>query len=179
MDAPQSRDEIDPIETAIRREIDDLLRIRWNPRSYVTRPGAYDAYGRPISPSYEGRWEVVRPLESELAVIYQVRWDGEGGEAYRAVGWWLLDFLRTWDRANQHWIAEMQRLLDAEAALVRDADERDEHEAREQWDRTARETLHMEHWIGRGFGTPASRSTDDAPAAPDASESSQPAESLA
>jgi hypothetical protein len=48
VDAPQSRDEIDPIEAAI-RGIDDQLRIRWNPRSYITVPGGFDVYGLPIS----------------------------------------------------------------------------------------------------------------------------------
>lgn len=160
MDAPQSPDEIEPIELAIRREIDDLLRIRWNPQSYVTRPGAYDAYGLPIGPQHEGRWEVVRPLDGRDAVIYQVRYDGEGGEAYRAVGWWLLDFLRKWDRANRFYIDEMKRMYADEDALVAARDAADEEATREHWEERS---FHLagngnrESWFNRGFGTLTAR----------------------
>lgn len=159
MDAPQSRDEIDPVETAIRQQIDDLLRVRWNPRSTVTRPGAYDVYGLPIPPQYEGRWEVVRPVQGELAVIYQVRWDGDGGEAYRAVGWWLLDFLKKWDRANAHWMVEQQRMLDEEALDLKHLQDEDDEADREWWDRAGFQlaTTHggdgREHWFVPAFGT--------------------------
>lgn len=163
MDAPQSRDEIDPIETAIRQQIDDQLRIRWNPRSYVTRPGAFDASGAPIGPSHEGRWEVVRELDGQLAVIYQVRFDGEGNEAYRAVGWWLLDFLRKWDRANRFWLEEMTRMYGEDEAAERALVEQAEGEQREHLDRVARDDLKMSQWIGRGFGTLASTNSTSTP----------------
>lgn len=161
MDAPQSRAEIDPIETAIRQQIDDLLRIRWNPRSYVTRPGGYDVYGLPIPPQYEGRWEVVRDVQGVPAVIYQVRWDGDGCEAYRAVGWWLLDFLKKWDRANQHWIEEQRRMLAEEELALEHIREDEDEEAREFWDRAGFQlaTTHggdgRESWFVPAFGTPS------------------------
>lgn len=169
MDAPQSRDEIDPIETAIREQIDDQLRLRWNPRSFVTRPGAFDAYGLPIPPQHEGRWEVVRPLpglEGEPAVIYQVRYDGDGNEAYRAVGWWLLDFLRKWDRQNQHWMDEMKRMYAADEAAERAEANDDEEHAREQWDVYAHALAGndgREQWPVSGFGSPASGASAPAP----------------
>lgn len=150
MDAPQSRADIDPIELAV-RQIDDALRIRWNPRSYVTRPGSFDAYGNPQPPAYEGRWEVVRAIEGRLTVIYQVRWDGEGNEAYRPVGWWLVDFLRLWDRENVHWMQEQQRMLEEEDALVRAHAEADDQALGEQLNAWGVE-LGMKQWIGRGFG---------------------------
>jgi len=168
MDAPQSRDEIDPIELAIRREIDDQLRIRWNPRSLVTRPGAFDAYGLPIPPAHEGRWEVVRPLPGleEPAVIYQVRWDGDGNEAYRHVGPWLVDFLRLWDRKNRHWMNELQRMYaaeeSAERAIATDAAEED----LEYFDRVAHHFAGndgREQWPVTGFGSQAAHAASQSP----------------
>lgn len=160
MEAPQSWDEIEPVEAAIRREIDDQLRIRWNPRSYVTRPGAYDAYGLPIGPQYEGRWEVVRPVDGIDAVIYQVRHDGDGGEAYRHVGMWLLDFLRMWDRANRFYIDEMKRMYAEDEALVRDREAADTAAEREHWERQSFQLAgpgQREEWFNTGFGTQTAR----------------------
>lgn len=168
MDAPQSRDDVDPIELAIRREIDEQLRIRWNPQSCVTRPGAFDAYGFAIGPKYEGRWEVVREIQDQIAVIYQLRWDGDGNEAYRAVGWWLLDFLRKWDRANQHWIGEMQRMYAEDDAAERTIKADAEAGEREHWERRASElagNAGRESWFVTGFATPTpgDRSTTQTP----------------
>jgi hypothetical protein len=55
--------------------------------------------------------------------VYQVKWDGEGLEAYRPVGWWLVEYLRLWDRWNVAWMDEQKRMLDEEerAAQHRDA----------------------------------------------------------
>ena len=103
----------------------------------------------------------MREVDGQLAVIYQVRFDGEGGEAYRAVGWWLVEFLRKWDRANQFYIDEMTRMYAEDDAAERDLAQYAEDEQREAWDRTARDTLKMEQWIGRGFGTPSRASSTD------------------
>lgn len=170
MDAPQSREDVEPIELAIRREIDDALRIRWNPRSYVTRPGAFDAYGNPIGPRYEGRWEVVKPVDGVDAVIYQLRFDGDGGEAYRAVGWWLLDFLRKWDRANRFYVEELQRMYGEDAEAERAAATATE-EAEREWAEEKSFQLAgnygRQEWYVSGFGTRTRG--DQVAASPDAS----------
>lgn len=161
MDAPQSRVEIDPIEAAI-RALDEQLRIRWNPRSYITVPGGFDVYGNAIRPHYDGRWEVIRLVgrqdgarevgEEQYVVVYQVRWDGEGLERYRPVGWWLVEFLRTWDRQNVLWMEEQKRMLDEEERATRHRDTQENEELEESLSRHGRDELHMEQWMGRGFG---------------------------
>lgn len=150
--APQSDDEIRPVECAL-RELDDRIRVKWNPRALITRPGYIDATGKCVPPEHDGRWCVVveRPGEEDHC-IYQVRWDGEGNEAYRPVGPWLIEFMRLWDRQNQHYVAEMQRMLADDDTLQRHAQQAQDEEDREFWGRVGF-ALGGEELIGRGFGT--------------------------
>lgn len=158
MDAPQSRDEVGPIEAAI-REIDDLLRIRWNPESRITVPGGFDVYGNAIRPYFDGRWEVIRLVgrqdgarEDSYVVVYQVKWDGEELDRYRAIGWWLVDYLRVWDRRNVLWIEEQKRMIEAEERAEHERDTQDNAELEEELQRHGRDALRMEQWMGKGFG---------------------------
>jgi hypothetical protein len=143
--------EVRPLVARLRTATNDpQLDIRWNPLSYVTCPGSFDALGRPIRPRYAGRWEVIRVLGDQLApiVVYQVR-DHET-EGYKPVGDWLLAFMATWDRANTHWMREQQQLMD-EADRVREwEDQQDLAELTDALDRHAVEALGMKQWLGKG-----------------------------
>lgn len=148
MDAPQSRLEVDPVELLL-RTIDDRLRIRWNPRSVVTRPGYFDVYGKAVGAQYDGRWEV--HLDGKEESIYQLKWDGAGADAYRPVGEWLVEFMRKWDRANVHWMEEMKQMMEEEERLELAAASAVDEESRQFWDHAG---FHIggEELIGRGFG---------------------------
>jgi hypothetical protein len=150
--APQSDDEVRPIELALRRELDDRLRIQWDPRALITRPGYIDATGQVVGPEHDGRWKVVIVLGTGEPdhCIYVVRWDGEGNEAYRPVGPWLLDFMHLWDRQNVHAAEELRRMLHEEERLEQRAANDREAEDREFWGRVGFE-LGGEELIGRGF----------------------------
>jgi hypothetical protein len=160
--APQSDDEILPIELAL-RQLDDRIRIKWNPRALITRPGFIDANGLVVGPTHEGRWTVVIERAGELDhSIYLVRWDGEGNEAYRPVGPWLIEFMNLWDRQNVHAIEELTRMQRDEERLERSAAAAQEEDDREFWGRVGFEIGGTE-LIGRGFSSP----TQD-PVSPDA-----------
>jgi hypothetical protein len=90
---------------------------------------------------------MARPL-----VVYQVKWDGQGLEAYRPVGWWLVEYLRLWDRQNVAWMDEQKRMLDEEERATQHRDAAENEELEEALARQARDELHMEQWMGRGFG---------------------------
>lgn len=163
--APQSDDEIRPIELAL-RELDDRIRIRWDPRALITRPGYIDATGQTVPPEHDGRWKVVLPPaggEPEHC-IYVVRWDGEGNEAYRSIGLWLIEFMRLWDRQNVHYLNEMKRMLADEALLEHQGEQDRAEEDREFWDRVGF-AVGGEELIGRGFSTHGS--TQQSPVSPD------------
>jgi hypothetical protein len=166
--APQSDDEVRPIELALRQQLDDRIRIKWDPRALITRPGAIDATGKVIPPEHEGRWTVVieRPGEPDHC-IYLVRWDGTGNEAYRAIGPWLIDFMHLWDRQNVHAAEQLRRMLhEEELELQRAANDEDE-EDREFWSRVGR-ALGGEELIGRGFGAGTVGVATAPPVSPDA-----------
>lgn len=154
MDAPQSWDEVGPIEEAMRRVLNDpFLSIRWNPESYVTCPGHFDVYGAAIAAHYEGRWEVRRDPPNEPSVlVYQVRFDDQTGEPYRAIGWWLIPFLQKWDTDNVHAMEERKRLFD-EAEREQEAEDALADEGmREFLNKQAADQYGDRLWIGRGFG---------------------------
>lgn len=149
---PQSDDEIRPIEAKL-REMDPLLSIRWNPRSKVIPSRSFDAYGLPHPPIIEGRWEVVRemPRGERPGVVYVVRHDGEGGDAYRPVGWWLVEYMQRWDSAQRHFLDEIRKEWAEHDAAEARAAQLDDNATRQFLD----EQYHKvggRHWIGRGFG---------------------------
>lgn len=117
----QPQDEATRLEmvTQLRNRVNDsALDIRWNPLSYITSPGAFDCYGLPIPPRREGRWEVIRHLETgDTILVWQVK--EEITEAYRPLGPWLLDYMMRWDRANRFWMDEQKKVLDAQETQER------------------------------------------------------------
>lgn len=148
--APQSIEEIGPIEYAL-RDLDPLLRLRWNPEAYVVAPGRFDCYGKPVPPRREGRWEVIRLSADPPIVVYLVVWDGARHGDYRPIGWWLVEFMRQWDRANQHWMGEQQRLLEEEESERTWSDNMAMLELEESLHRHGMDKLKMKLYPGRGF----------------------------
>lgn len=150
LDQPQSEEDREAIVTALRTALNDsALDVRWNPTSYVTRPGQFDAFGKPIKPVYDGRWEVIRHLgDGQTVLVWQVK--EEVTEAYRPLGLWLVEFMARWDRANVAWMDEQRRLLEAEESRERMLLEHGAQEDEEFWARKATDDLGMKRWIGRG-----------------------------
>jgi hypothetical protein len=150
-DAPLGEAEVETFAREMRARLNDsALDVRWNPESYITRPGAFDAYGRPIPPSREGRWEVIRHSNEGDLLVWQVK--HEGSEAFRPLGPDVIEYLWRWDRANVAWMAEQKRLFDAQEAAEATADALEESTRTEFLERQAVEQLGMKRWIGRGFG---------------------------
>lgn len=129
MDCPQSRDEIQPVVDALRRDVEARLDILWNPRCVLVAHGAYDAQGRLVAPQWEGRHQVVlfesatqtatwRPYEVICTVtppatdaprgVHALTHDGP----YAPVGWWLYDHIRSIDRANVASLATISSAID-------------------------------------------------------------------
>lgn len=130
MDAPQSRDEVLPIETAL-RALDDALRIEWEPKAVMVKRGGYTAMGKVVDPVYDGRWAIVKkddahrtqsyrpdtriafitaPVEvgSGTTKIQAMQEDGP----YAPVGWWVVDLMRSWDRHNREAMQRASAILD-------------------------------------------------------------------
>lgn len=149
-DAPMLPAEVAAFEAALRRAVNDsALSVRWNPQSYITRPGHFDVYGKPIPPSREGRWEIHRAQQDGSSfMVWQVR--DPDTEAYRPLGEWAIDFLRKWDRANVAAQQELKRLYDEEDAAREAADLAFEEEQREHWSRQAVDRIGIKTLIGRG-----------------------------
>jgi hypothetical protein len=115
--APQDWElEVLPIELALQK-IDARLRIVWNPKAFLACPGVQDVYGRITKPiEYAGRWQVVvkGDLDGEDTMILQLGSESDPKKPYRAVGWWLVDYLQQVDTANKHQAEMMRQMLDEE-----------------------------------------------------------------
>lgn len=133
--------------------MDDRLRIHWNAKAQVEKPGKIDAVGHSAAPTYGGRWQVIRiPGEGELipAIIYTVRENRT--EAYKPIGMWLVEFMQKWDSANRHFLETMRKewqehdeVIENRLKISDDAGAKDFLE--NQWDKFGGE----KHFIGRGF----------------------------
>lgn len=130
MDAPQSRAEVEPIELAL-RQLDDALRIQWAPKAVMVKRGGYDARGKVINPTYDGRWEIVKvgdpfrtqSYRADTRITYitapvtvgsgttQIQAMREDGP-YAPVGWWVVDLMRSWDRHNREAMQRASNILD-------------------------------------------------------------------
>lgn len=130
MDAPQGRDEVEPVERALRL-LDDAIRIEWEPKAVMAKRGGYDAMGRVISPVYDGRWAIrkkgdpyrttsYRP-DSLIAYVTQPVTVGSGREKmtamqqdgpYAPVGDWLVEVMQSWDRHNRAAMERASAILD-------------------------------------------------------------------
>ena len=152
MDAPQDETTRLAVLTALRHRVNDsALDIRWNPQSYITRPGQFDVYGNPTPPTLEGRWEVTRALPTgQVLLVWQVK--EEITEAYRPLGDWLLDYMMTWDRANRFWMDEQAKLVDAAEARDRLEAAAGDAEQEEHIHRHAVDVLGMKEVRGVGVG---------------------------
>jgi hypothetical protein len=153
VEQPQSQEEIAPIEAELRK-LDSQLRIRWNPKAIMVSRGTIDAVGHSGEPIYAGRWQVERIAgESNLApsVIYVVREDGKGKEAYKAVGFWLVDFFNKWDAGQRHFL-DLMRQAWAEHDAVEEARGKISDEGgAQQFLEEEHFKLAGKHFIGRGF----------------------------
>lgn len=129
-DAPQSREEVEPIERAL-RQLDDAIRIEWEPLAVMAKRGGYDAQGKVINPVYDGRWAVVKKEDpyrttsyrpdTRICFVTETVVVGTGAKQitamqedgpYAPVGWWLVDVMRSWDRANREAMNEASAILD-------------------------------------------------------------------
>lgn len=154
--APQSVEEVLPIEAAL-RALDDRLRIRWNPEAVMVKRGHYDVLGRATPPTYDGRWEVilldswgktanwrsyelvcrVTPPVEVLEGTHRVRALQADGP-YTPVGWWLVEHLQSVDRANTEQARRMSEQLDKvyaarEQRLARAGDDGTQEAAEQMW----------------------------------------------
>ena len=129
--APQSWAEVGPVEAALRL-LDDGLRIVWEPRAVMVKRGNYDANGRIVNPTYEGRWKIVKvgdpnrtALWREDALVTYVTTPVTigGGDRkvhamtadgpYAPVGDWVVEHMRSWDRANREAALRASEVMDA------------------------------------------------------------------
>jgi hypothetical protein len=128
--APQSWHEVKPFEDQL-RQLDDRLRIVWNPRAIVTKPGTFDVTGASVPPEYAGRWEVIIPddpfrtqtfrtwtVVCRVTQPIEVR---EGADTlpamadrgpYAPIGQWLVDFLRAADRHNRDELLRLREKME-------------------------------------------------------------------
>lgn len=128
--APQSWHEVKPFEDELRR-LDDRLRIAWNPKAIVTKPGSFDVMGSVVPPEYAGRWEVILPDDPFRSQTYrawtlvcrvtqpvEVKAAGMTMPAmadrgpYAPIGQWLVDFLKAADRHNRDELRKRQEQMD-------------------------------------------------------------------
>lgn len=132
MDAPQSRDEVDVIERELQR-MDARLAIAWEPKAVMVKRGSYDVLGRVVDPVYDGRWKVVLrgdpyrtamwredtlvtyvtapvTVGSGTQKVHAMTADGP----YAPVGWWLVEHMQSWDRANREFVNRVRETLDAD-----------------------------------------------------------------
>lgn len=144
--------DVQPIQDALQASLDAGLLILWNPVARLCRPGSYDVYGHAIPATYEGRWQVgkVGALDGEFTVIHTLGSELGPDRPYRAVGWWLVDFLREWDTKNVETIKKIQATLAANDALDAARQSAQEQQQEEDTHRYAVDRLGMQQWIGRG-----------------------------
>lgn len=167
MQAPQSRDEVEPVIRALQR-MDGLLDVIWNPQAKMTSRGAYSVTGKLTPPTYEGRWQVIRyqtehtNSRRDYALICTVTApidvDGirclQADGPYAPVGEWLVALMQSADAANVRTFTALRERLWAQ-------DEKIEHEHDAAEEAMALESLDHVHfkgvyaggvgnWMGRG-----------------------------
>jgi hypothetical protein len=117
--APQDwESEIKPVEKEL-QFLDRNLRIIWNPRAFLARPGKYDVSGKAVPPTYEGRYQVVINGKSDGidTIIWTVATEDVTDRQYRPVGPWLVEFMRIWDTENVHRMEAMKQMIDEQMAV--------------------------------------------------------------
>jgi hypothetical protein len=119
LSAPQDwESEIKPVEKEL-QFLDRNLRIIWNPKAFLARPGKYDVSGNAVPPTYEGRYQVVVTGKSDGidTVVWTVATDDVTERKYRPVGPWLVEFMKRWDAENVHRMEAMKQLIDEQMAV--------------------------------------------------------------
>ena len=140
--APQSWAEVGPVEAQLRL-LDDAIRIEWEPRAVMIGRGSYDANGKAVDPKYRGLWKVIKlgdpnrtatwrdhaiityvtvptTIGSGAKKVHAMQADGP----YAPVGDWLVEHMRSWDRANREAALTASAVMDEwnakrdEAALL-------------------------------------------------------------
>lgn len=117
--APQDwEQEVRPVEIELQK-LDRGLRIIWNPKAFLARPGKYDVSGKAVPPTYEGRYQVVINGKSDGVdtIIWTVATEDVTERKYRPVGPWLVEFMRVWDAENVHRMEAMRKMMDEQAAV--------------------------------------------------------------
>jgi hypothetical protein len=117
------------------QEIVDALRlerhtfeIRWNPKAKLKQKGRYDADGKLVDPTWEGRFELwdTDPYGGEY--LFMRLQTPEGG--FRAPGWWLVERVKMlnperWagrlDKMEEYFIERPELLR--EAGTIQDSDD--------------------------------------------------------
>jgi len=153
VEQPQSQEEIAPIEAELRK-LDSQLRIRWNPRAIMVSRGTIDAVGHSGEPVYRGLFQVERiPGESNLvpSVIYLVCEDGAGKQAYKPVGYWLVDFFNKWDAGQRHFLDLMRQAWAEHDAVEEARGQISDEGGAQQFLEEEHFKLAGKHFIGRGF----------------------------
>lgn len=160
---PQGDEEIGQIREGLQR-MDPLLDVRWNARAFATRSPLLTAYGNATPERWEGRWQVIRfntdrlHVERDFAVICTVtEVDRSAGYPimldrgpYAPLGFWLIDYMQLWDRAQGRLAEEMTKQVweahDRAGAITHD------HAANQQ----ALEQVYRDHgglyWMGGAQG---------------------------
>lgn len=124
------------------------LRLTWNPVALLVSPGCFDAFGLPVPPRYDGRWQVVVKgrLDGEDTVVHTLGAESNNLKPYRAPGPWLIQYMREWDSANRAFVESMQRMYAEAEAEQRTLKTRADEKADEETHRFATNHGAKNHW---------------------------------
>ncbi len=163
---PQSDEEIRPVVEALQQRLDHLLDVRWEPKAVLVKAGSYDVLGGRVDPVYDGRWEIIRyqtatklHVEREytrITRVTEVVMDGKvpvmiADGAYAPIGWWIVDYMQLWDRAQGAAAEAMQRLWAEHDAIDELRHEDDKAAHQEGLEKVYREHG-SEYWMGGAQG---------------------------
>ena len=135
--APQDwEQDVKPVEDELKK-LDRNIRIIWNPKAFVTRPGHYDVSGKAVPPEYQPMYQLTIPGKSDgvMTIVHTVGTEDALNKHYKPIGMWLVEFMRLWDSANVHRMNELRRLQDEEFAIkealaISESERRKENTAR-------------------------------------------------
>lgn len=116
--------------------------------------GTLDAVGHSGEPVYRGLFQVERiPGDGDLipGVIYVVREDGKGKDAYKPVGFWLVDFFKKWDAGQKHFLDAMRKAWAEHDAAEEARGQISDEGGAQQFLEEQHFKLGGKHFIGRGF----------------------------
>lgn len=138
--------EVLPVEHDIQVTLDTRLRIVWHPKALIARPLVRSATGAIERPTeYAGRYQVViaGALDGELTALHTVGSELGPEKPYRAIGPWLVEFLRVWDAQNMERAQEMAKMVAEQADRIAAQNRLSVLTQREQLTRYATDVLKM------------------------------------